>query len=438
MEPTTENVPSQPKENKGKNAMWEIPDSGLAHLAEDRGKRVMWTAPDSGPSQPAKDKGKMPMWTSPDSGPSKPAKEKGKMVMWTPPDHGPSRSAERGMWTIPDSGPSRSAEKSMWTVPDSGPSRSAEKSLWTIPDSGPSRSAEYDMATATDSSSSDTSSDDTVGPDDWITPDNGPSGSAGPDEWITPDSGAPRPPDYKTEFLQACLSAKILTFGTYTLKSGRRSPYFFNAGSFQDANLLSVLATSYAYTIVQFLHANPCVPRPDVLFGPAYKGIPLACCTLLELRRLDPQKWGPLKYSFNRKEKKDHGEGGSIVGAKMKHYNVLVIDDVVTAGTAMRESIEIVKKEGGKVVGFVVAVDRTEKIPSANDDDGRPRPSAMGRIRKKYGIPTASIVTLADLINTLSDMGNEKDMERLLEYFHRYGSTDEEMTFEGVQKSACA
>ncbi|KAL8955182.1 MAG: hypothetical protein Q9193_006866 [Seirophora villosa] len=419
MEPTTENGPSQPKENKGKNFVRETPDNGLAHPEEDKGKGVMWTTPDSGPSGTAKDKGKMPMWTPPDSGPSPSAKEKGKMPMWTPPDSGPSQPAkEKGKMVL-------------WTPPDSGPPRSAEKGMWRIPDSGPSRSAGYDMATATDSSSDDTSSDDTVAPDELIALDNGPS-----EEWITPDSGAPLPPDYKSEFLQACLSAKILTFGTYTLKSGRQSPYFFNAGSFQDGNLLSVLATSYAYTIVEFLHANPCIPRPDVLFGPAYKGIPLACCTLLELRRLDPLKWGPLKYSFNRKEKKDHGEGGSIVGAKMRHYNVLVIDDVVTAGTAMRESIEIVKREGGKVVGFVVALDRTEKMPSANDDDGMPRPSAMGQIRKEYGIPTASIVTLADLINMLSDTGNEQDMERLLEYFHRYGSTDEEMTFEGVQKSA--
>ncbi|KAI4090473.1 MAG: hypothetical protein LQ344_004697 [Seirophora lacunosa] len=404
MEPATESGPSQPKENKGKNVVWETPDSGTSPSAKDKGKMPMLTHPDSGPSPSAKEKSKMPMWTPPDSGPSQPAKEKGKMVLWTPPDFDPPRSAEKRMWKIPDSGPSRSAE--------------------------------YNMATATDSSSDDTSSDDTrsddtVAPDELIALDNGPS-----DEWITPDSGAPLPPDYKTEFLQACLSAKILTFGTYTLKSGRQSPYFFNAGSFQDGNLLSVLATSYAHTIVEFLYANPCVPRPDVLFGPAYKGIPLACCTLLELRRLDRLKWGPLKYSFNRKEKKTHGEGGSIVGAKMQHYNVLVIDDVVTAGTAMRESIEIVKREGGKVVGFVVALDRTEKMPSANDDDGMPRPSAMGQIRKEYGIPTASIVTLADLINMLSDMGNEQDMERLLEYFHRYGSTDEEMTFEGVQKSA--
>lgn len=235
------------------------------------------------------------------------------------------------------------------------------------------------------------------------------------------DNGSPA---YKENFLQACLSANILTFGTYTLKSGRQSPYFFNAGSFYDADLLSAIATAYAHTIINFLASNPHIPRPDIIFGPAYKGIPLAVCTLLELRRIDGAKWGKVKYSFNRKEKKDHGEGGGIVGAALQGLNVLVIDDVITAGTAMRETIEIVKKDGGKVVGFVVAVDRMEKMPSANDNDGEPRPSAMGQIRKEYGVPTASIVTLDDLIELLRGNGNEKDMERLEEYRSRYRASE--------------
>ncbi|KAL9598422.1 MAG: hypothetical protein Q9219_004512 [cf. Caloplaca sp. 3 TL-2023] len=231
------------------------------------------------------------------------------------------------------------------------------------------------------------------------------------------------PATYKDEFLQACLSANILTFGTYTLKSGRVSPYFFNAGSFYDADLLSAIATAYAHTIIDFLSSNPQVPRPDVIFGPAYKGIPLAVCTLLELRRIDRTTWGKVKYSFNRKEKKDHGEGGGIVGSALRDSKVLVIDDVITAGTAMRETIEIVKREGGTVIGFVVAVDRMEKMPSANDDDGQPRPSAMGQIRKEYAVPTASIITLDDLIELLRGR-DEKDMERLREYRSRYHASD--------------
>ncbi|KAL8845219.1 MAG: hypothetical protein Q9205_006159 [Flavoplaca limonia] len=231
-------------------------------------------------------------------------------------------------------------------------------------------------------------------------------------------------PAFKTEFLKSCLSANVLTFGTYTLKSGRQSPYFFNAGSFYDGNLLSAIATAYAHTIIHFLDTNPGVPKPDVIFGPAYKGIPLACCTLLVLQNVDPTKWGAVKYSFNRKEKKDHGEGGGLVGAGLRDANVLVIDDVVTAGTAMRETIEIVKREGGKVVGFVVAVDRMEKMPSATDDDGVPRPSAMGQIRNEYGLPTASIVTLDDLIELLREKGDEADMERLKDYRSRYLASD--------------
>ncbi|KAL8711819.1 MAG: hypothetical protein Q9220_003763 [cf. Caloplaca sp. 1 TL-2023] len=235
---------------------------------------------------------------------------------------------------------------------------------------------------------------------------------------------ATQKPQYKSDFLQACLSSNVLTFGTFRLKSGRQSPYFFNAGSFYDADLLSAIATAYAHTIVDFLTVHPEIPRPDVLFGPAYKGIPLACCTLLELRRLDRDAWGKVKYSFNRKEKKDHGEGGGIVGAALKDAKVLVIDDVITAGTAMRETIEIVKQEGGSVVAFVVAVDRMEKMPSANDDDGVPRPSAMGQIRKAYDIPTTSIVTLNDLIELLRGKGNAEDMGRLEQYRSRYLASD--------------
>ncbi|MCJ1386769.1 orotate phosphoribosyltransferase [Xylographa soralifera] len=236
-------------------------------------------------------------------------------------------------------------------------------------------------------------------------------------------------PAYKTVFLQSCLSANILTFGTYTLKSGRQSPYFFNAGSFHTALLLSAISTAYAHTIVSFLASHPSIPKPDVIFGPAYKGIPLACSTLLELHRLDPQTWSSLSYSFNRKEVKDHGEGGSLVGASLKGKNVLVIDDVITAGTAMKEAINLVAKEGGKIVGFVVALDRVEKMPGPREkdegfDDGEPRMSAMGQIKREFGVPTASIVTLDDLIAVLRVKGDEGDIKRLEEYRRRYRASD--------------
>ncbi|KAI9778137.1 MAG: orotate phosphoribosyltransferase [Geoglossum umbratile] len=235
-------------------------------------------------------------------------------------------------------------------------------------------------------------------------------------------------PGYKTAFLQSCLSAGVLTFGTYILKSGRQSPYFFNAGSFHTSSLLSVVSTAYAHTIVSFLASHPSIPKPDVLFGPAYKGIPLTCSTLLELYRLDPQTWSSVSYSFNRKEIKDHGEGGGIVGASLKGKNVLVIDDVITAGTAMRETIKLVAKEGGKVVGFVVALDRVEKMPGPREqegvDDGEPRMSAIGQVKQEFGIQTASIVTLDDLIAVLRDGGDGEDIKKLEEYRKRYLASD--------------
>ncbi|RDL41305.1 Uncharacterized protein BP5553_01284 [Venustampulla echinocandica] len=236
-------------------------------------------------------------------------------------------------------------------------------------------------------------------------------------------------PAFKTAFLESCLSANVLTFGTFTLKSGRKSPYFFNAGSFHTSALLSAISTAYAHTIISFLASNPSIPKPDILFGPAYKGIPIACSTLLELYRLDPETWSPVSYSFNRKEAKDHGEGGNIVGAGLKGKNVLVIDDVITAGTAMRETINLVAKEGGKVVGLVVALDRVEKMPGPREkeegvDDGEPRMSAIGQIRSEFGVPTASIVTLDDLIAVLKGKGDENDLKRLEEYRRRYLASD--------------
>ncbi|PYH88138.1 orotate phosphoribosyltransferase [Aspergillus ellipticus CBS 707.79] len=235
-------------------------------------------------------------------------------------------------------------------------------------------------------------------------------------------------PAYKTNFLESCLSANVLTFGTFTLKSGRQSPYFFNAGTFHTASLLSSLSTAYAHTIISFLAENPSIPKPDIIFGPAYKGIPLACATLLELNRIDPTTWGSVSYSYNRKEAKDHGEGGNIVGAALANKTVLVIDDVITAGTAMRETLDLVKKQGGTVVGFAVALDRLEKMPGPKDangvEDDAPRMSAMGQIRKEYGVPTTSIVTLEDLIKLLREKGDGEGMERLEGYRARYRASD--------------
>ena len=163
-----------------------------------------------------------------------------------------------------------------------------------------------------------------------------------------------------------------------------------------------------------------------MLYGPAYKGIPLATATIEKLSELDP-RFEELSYSFNRKEAKDHGEGGVIVGGGLKGKKVMIIDDVVTAGTAKREAIELIKKEGGELVGIIVALDRMEKMPASEnevDDDGVPRPSAIGQIRKEYNVPVLSILTLDDLIGGLKDLGRLEDAQRCDEYREKYRASD--------------
>ncbi|CAG8958519.1 hypothetical protein HYFRA_00009834 [Hymenoscyphus fraxineus] len=224
---------------------------------------------------------------------------------------------------------------------------------------------------------------------------------------------------YKASFLTTSLEASILTFGSFTLKSGRTSPYFFNAGSFHRADLLRAISTAYAHLIIE----NASSPTPiefDILFGPAYKGIPLATATVDKLAELQPEKYGQLSYSFDRKEAKDHGEGGNIVGAPLKGKRVLIVDDVVTAGTAKREAIEKIRKEGGIVVGIIVALDRMETLPGA--EGGR---SAIGEIRRKFDFPVLAILTMNDIIAALSGKeGGEEDMKRMVEYREKYGATD--------------
>ncbi|KAF1812084.1 orotate phosphoribosyltransferase [Eremomyces bilateralis CBS 781.70] len=237
---------------------------------------------------------------------------------------------------------------------------------------------------------------------------------------------SPSIPPHKSSFLSHCLSADALSFGTYTLKSGRQSPYFFNAGLFHRGPLIRAISTAFAHTLAS-------TPLPfDVLFGPAYKGIPLAATVVDKLAGLDEERYGNVSYSFNRKEAKDHGEGGSIVGAGLKGKRVVIIDDVITAGTAIREAIEVIEREGGKLVGIVVAFDRQERMPSASEkgeggEEGT-KASAIGEVRRQYGIPVLAILTLDDLIAYVKEQkgsfGTEEDMTRLEEYRSRYRATD--------------
>jgi orotate phosphoribosyltransferase len=185
--------------------------------------------------------------------------------------------------------------------------------------------------------------------------------------------------DYQRQFLDFALARQVLRFGEFTLKSGRKSPYFFNAGLFNSGASLAAVGRAYAQAVVES------GIRFDMLFGPAYKGIPLATVTaaaLAEHHGLD------LPYCFNRKEAKDHGEGGQLVGAPLKG-RVLIVDDVITAGTAVREAVGIIRGAGAEPVGLVIALDRQER--------GQGALSAVREVEKEHGLKVAPIVRLAEV-----------------------------------------
>ena len=191
--------------------------------------------------------------------------------------------------------------------------------------------------------------------------------------------------DYQRDFLRFALDLGVLKFGDFTLKSGRQSPYFFNAGLFNTGSALARLGGFYA-TALQASGLD-C----DVLYGPAYKGIPLAAATAIALAT---QHGRDLPYAFNRKESKDHGEGGIIVGHPLRGQ-VLIIDDVITAGTSVRESIDIIQAQGARPAGVLIALDRQER--------GQNESSAVQEVREHFGIPVVSIATLADLVAFLEE-----------------------------------
>ncbi len=208
---------------------------------------------------------------------------------------------------------------------------------------------------------------------------------------------------YQNDFVDFMLEIGALKFGEFTLKSGRVSPYFFNAGQFNQGNHLSQLGQFYA----QAIEASGI--KFDVLFGPAYKGIPLVAATAIALNDSFNRS---VPYSFNRKEAKDHGEGGSIVGHPLEG-DILIIDDVITAGTAIREAKDIIKANGAKTKGVVVALDRQEK--------GKGELSAIQEVEQNFGIAVVSIINLSHIVDYLKVNNDKNIINRIESYRSQYG-----------------
>ena len=209
---------------------------------------------------------------------------------------------------------------------------------------------------------------------------------------------------YQKDFLDFAIAKQVLKFGEFTLKSGRVSPYFFNAGNFQSGADLSRLGQAYADAIVES------GIEFDVLFGSAYKGIPLAAATavaLFENHQID------VPWCFDRKEAKDHGEGGKIVGAPLIG-KILIIDDVITAGTAIRESMNLIDAVGATAAGVVIALDRQER--------GTGERSAIQEVEQDYSIPVKAIIQLENITEYLVQQGqDEVTVQRIAEYRQQYG-----------------
>ena len=219
---------------------------------------------------------------------------------------------------------------------------------------------------------------------------------------------APAPsPDreaFRREFVEFAIRAGVLRFGEFKTKAGRLSPYFFNAGLFADGERLGELGRYYARAALASGIAF------DVIFGPAYKGITLAAATAIALAELGHN----VPFCFNRKEAKDHGEGGNIVGAPLQG-RALIIDDVITEGAAKREAIELIRAAGAVPAGILIALDRQER--------GQGELSATQEVSREYGLPVTAIATLADILATLRGKAEERtNVERIEDYRRRFGA----------------
>lgn len=209
--------------------------------------------------------------------------------------------------------------------------------------------------------------------------------------------------DVINEFIRFAIQKGVLKFGDFTLKSGRQSPYFFNAGLFQDGESLARLGQYYA----QALQASGV--DFEVLFGPAYKGIPLVSATVISLSTHFHRN---VSYAYSRKEAKQHGEGGQLVGAELSG-KVIIVDDIITAGTAIREAIDLIQEHGAELAGVVVAIDRQEK--------GNGSHSAIEEVQQEFQVPVISIVKFSDIIEFVSTQFSQDQMERMQAYRLAYG-----------------
>ncbi len=208
---------------------------------------------------------------------------------------------------------------------------------------------------------------------------------------------------YQRDFIELALKHEALRFGEFTLKSGRVSPYFFNAGQFQTGAALAALGRFYADAL------QSSGVDYDVVFGPAYKGIPLAATTAVALA---DQHQKDMPYCFNRKEAKDHGEGGSLVGAPLQG-KILIVDDVITAGTAVREVMTIISEQGAEPAAVLIGLNRQER--------GKGELSAIQEVEKDYGIPVISIISLDDIITYLQEQGESDRIAQVQQYRKDYG-----------------
>ena len=210
--------------------------------------------------------------------------------------------------------------------------------------------------------------------------------------------------DFRQQFLEFALAHDVLRFGEFITKAGRRSPYFFNAGLFSDGASLGRLGEFYAQALIA--SGVEC----DQIFGPAYKGIPLATATAIALAA----RGHNLPYVFNRKEAKDHGEGGNIVGAPIRG-RVMIVDDVITAGTSVRESVALIRAQGAEPAGVLIALDRMER--------GQGETSAVQEVRDNYGIPVVAIATLDDVMAFIAGRPRLAEAQSAIAaYRARYGA----------------